>query len=93
MIARMDVVLTTRLHGTVLAIKNGVPAIVVDPVSGGDKVSRQARSIGWPFLFSSNGAAPEALIRTLDQCLAPAARELARACARTADELLNMRLA
>src|SRR5437016_6221025 len=32
LIARMDLVLTTRLHGMVLALKHGVPAVAVDPV-------------------------------------------------------------
>jgi polysaccharide pyruvyl transferase WcaK-like protein len=36
-IAGMDVILTTRLHGMVLALKKGVPAVVVDPVSGAIK--------------------------------------------------------
>jgi exopolysaccharide biosynthesis predicted pyruvyltransferase EpsI len=47
LIARMDVVLTTRLHGMVLALKNGVPAIAIDSVAGGAKVRRQpTRSAG-----------------------------------------------
>ena len=48
LIARMDVVLTTRLHGMVLALKNGVPAIAIDPIAGGAKIRRQAETIGWP---------------------------------------------
>ena len=36
----MDAVVTTRLHGTVLAIKNGVPPVVIDPIAGGRKVLR-----------------------------------------------------
>ena len=47
-IARMDAVVTTRLHGMVLALKNGVPAVVIDPIAGGDKVLRQALALGWP---------------------------------------------
>src|SRR5215210_4715104 len=48
LIARVDVVLTTRLHGLVLALKAGVPTVAVDPVAGGAKVARQAQRIGWP---------------------------------------------
>lgn len=33
MLRRLDVVVTTRLHGLVLALKNGVPALAVDPVA------------------------------------------------------------
>jgi hypothetical protein len=45
---RLDVVVTTRLHGLVLALKNGVPALAVDPVGGGAKVTAQARAWSWP---------------------------------------------
>lgn len=45
---RLDLVVTTRLHGLVLALKNGVPALAVDPVAGGAKVTAQARAWSWP---------------------------------------------
>ncbi|MES9544290.1 polysaccharide pyruvyl transferase family protein [Actinomadura sp. NPDC000600] len=45
---RLDVVVTTRLHGLVLALKNGIPALAVDPVGGGAKVAAQARAWSWP---------------------------------------------
>ena len=53
LIARMDVVLTTRLHGLVLALKNGIPAIAIDPIAGGAKVRPQADIIEWPLVFTS----------------------------------------
>ncbi len=40
LIARMDLVITTRLHGLVLALKNGVPAVAIDPIPGGFKIER-----------------------------------------------------
>ncbi|MFG2091568.1 MULTISPECIES: polysaccharide pyruvyl transferase family protein [unclassified Spirillospora] len=57
---RLDLVVTTRLHGLVLALKNGVPALVVDPVGGGAKVSAQARVWGWPAVVTvpRNGGPP-----------------------------------
>lgn len=45
-LSRLDFVITSRLHGLVLSRKNGVPVVAVDPVSGGDKVSAQARLLG-----------------------------------------------
>ncbi|MFA1547586.1 polysaccharide pyruvyl transferase family protein [Actinomadura chokoriensis] len=45
---RVDVVVTTRLHGLVLALKHSVPALAVDPVGGGAKVTAQARAWSWP---------------------------------------------
>jgi Polysaccharide pyruvyl transferase len=50
-IARTDVVVTTRLHGLVLALKNGVPALAIDPVAGGAKVAGQAAAWNWPVLL------------------------------------------
>jgi hypothetical protein len=54
-IARADVVVTTRLHGLVLALKNGIPVLAVDPVAGGAKVAAQAAAWGWPVLTARAG--------------------------------------
>jgi hypothetical protein len=81
LIARTDVVLTTRLHGTVLALKNGVPPLVVDPVAGGAKVRRQAVTLGWPVVFDADALDERVLKDALDYCLSPEARALARECA------------
>lgn len=80
LIARMDVVLTTRLHGMVLALKNGVPAIVIDPIAGSAKVKRQAECIGWPIVFSAENVTRDALEKSLDYCLSAKARAEARDC-------------
>lgn len=53
-VRRLDLVVTDRLHGLVLALRAGVPALAVDPVAGGAKVSAQARALSWP---ASLGAA------------------------------------
>ena len=52
LLARMDVVVTTRLHGMVLALKNGVPVVAIDPEPGGAKVRRQAQLLQWPIVFT-----------------------------------------
>jgi Polysaccharide pyruvyl transferase len=88
LVARMDAVVTTRLHGLVLALKHGVPALAVDPISGGAKVKRQAETIGWPACFVADTLDPDELERTLDWCLAEAGRDEARVCATRATELL-----
>ncbi|HEU5085525.1 MAG TPA: polysaccharide pyruvyl transferase family protein [Acidimicrobiales bacterium] len=44
----VDVVVTTRLHGLVLGLRNGTPVLAVDPVAGGAKVAAQAEALGWP---------------------------------------------
>lgn len=89
LIARMDVVLTTRLHGLVLALKNGVPALAIDPVAGGHKIARQARTLGWPVVFDVEALGDEALRRALDSCLTEEARAQARRCGERAAELLR----
>ena len=80
LIARMDVVVTTRLHGLVLAIKNAVPAVVIDPVAGGAKVERQAKALGWPAVLTSAGLTESALASAFSWALTPDASEAARAC-------------
>ncbi len=54
-IGRADVVVTTRLHGLVLALKQGVPVLAMDPVTGGAKVAAQAAAWGWPVLLPRSG--------------------------------------
>jgi peptidoglycan/xylan/chitin deacetylase (PgdA/CDA1 family) len=86
LLGRMDVVVTTRLHGMVLALKQGVPALVIDPEPGGVRVKRQADAIGWPVAFTVDTLDPEALEKAFDYCLAAEARALAAECATRAIE-------
>lgn len=92
LIARMDLVLTTRLHGTALAIKNGVPPVVVDPIAGGAKVQSQAEALGWPVHFNVETVTDQALQRAFDYCLTEDARRKARECAeRAREKVLRLR--
>jgi hypothetical protein len=81
LIRRVDAVVTTRLHGLVLAIKAGVPALAIDPVAGGAKIRRQAEAIGWPHFVVANELVDADLSAGLDACLTADARTLAWACA------------
>jgi len=87
-IARVDVVVTTRLHGLVLALKNGVPAVAIDPIRGGAKVCRQAEALGWPYAFAVDAASPDTLREALAACLRPEAAVRASAVAARAREAL-----
>jgi hypothetical protein len=80
LIAAMDLVLTTRLHGLVLALKNGIPAIAIDSVSGGAKIKRQAESIGWPVVFTVDSITDETLLKSFNYCLTEDARKTAMEC-------------
>jgi hypothetical protein len=86
--AKMDVVFTNRLHGMVYALKAGTPALAIDPVAGGDKVSAQAAVLGWPAVATVEADSPEWLERTLDWCLSQEGRNAAQAvAARTREKL------
>jgi hypothetical protein len=80
LIGRVDVLVTTRLHGTVLALKNGVPVLAIDPEAGGAKIRRQAQTVGWPVLFTVENLSDETLRRAFDFCLTAEARAVARRC-------------
>ena len=54
---RLDVVVTTRLHGLALALRAGIPVLAVDPVDGGGKVSAQAAAWLWPAVLPADLAA------------------------------------
>jgi Polysaccharide pyruvyl transferase len=88
LIARMDVVLTTRLHGLVLALKNAIPVLAVDPVAGGAKISRQAQALGWPFALGAHELDERRLREAFEHCLTDEARaEAARVGARAKAEV------
>lgn len=86
--SRLDVMLTTRLHGTVLSLKNGVPVIALDAIVGGGKVSQQAGAIGWPEVFTIDVVNDAVLDQALKRCLEPETRSLARKCAAGARTVL-----
>ena len=83
-VARLDLVVTTRLHGLVLALRSGVPALAVDPVAGGGKVSEQARAWGWPALVAAEDLLADDGAPVLDEqaawCLSGAGRTEADRC-------------
>ncbi|MDW3646774.1 MAG: polysaccharide pyruvyl transferase family protein [Bacteroidia bacterium] len=89
LIARMDLVLTTRLHGTVLSLKNGVPPIPIDPIRGGAKISRQVMELGWPILFHADQIDPLRLSQAFDQCLESNTRKLSQTISKNAKEKIK----
>lgn len=83
-IRHVDLVVTMRLHGLVLALKTGVPALAVDPVAGGAKVAAQAAAWSWPAVVTVDDDGRldrEALDRWRDWCLSvEGVRSALRAC-------------
>ncbi|MCX4623334.1 polysaccharide pyruvyl transferase family protein [Streptomyces albogriseolus] len=68
-LARLDLVVTDRLHGLVLALRVGTPVIAIDPVAGGAKVTAQARACKWPALLPAEQVDERRLERWWDWCL------------------------
>lgn len=80
LMARCDVVVTSRLHGVVLALRQGVPALAVDPIPGGAKVKAQTNALRWPATFTADRLDPAKLRQSFEWCLSQEARERAREC-------------
>ncbi|MGR6968441.1 polysaccharide pyruvyl transferase family protein [Streptomyces cynarae] len=80
-LSRMDLVVTDRLHGLVLALRGGVPALAVDPVEGGAKLTAQAEACGWPALVPADRLTTRRLDHWWQWCLTSgrvAARQVRR---------------
>jgi hypothetical protein len=79
LLRRLDAVVTTRLHGLVLALRHGVPALAVDPVAGGGKVSAQAHAWSWPALVAAESVVADSVEvrRWWRWCLSAPGRRLA----------------
>lgn len=78
-VARLDAVVTMRMHGLVLALHEGVPALAVDPVHGGGKVSAQATAWDWPAALDTTTLRPGELDHWWRWCLSDAGRAAAHA--------------
>lgn len=78
-LARLDAVVTMRMHGLVLALRAGVPVLAVDPVAGGGKVSAQARAWDWPGVLAADEIDGARLDEQLRWCLSQPGRKAAQA--------------
>ena len=65
-IASVDAVVTTRLHGVVMAIRTGAPVIAIDQVPGGAKVTAQCKALGVP-VYSPDQLTPSLLVGIVRQ--------------------------
>jgi hypothetical protein len=86
LVSRLDVVVTTRLHGLVLALGRGIPVLAVDPVAGTGKVTAQGRAWGWPAVLPAEDAADSRLLdRLWGWCLSAQGRDAAASVAAAAE--------
>lgn len=92
MIGRMDMVVTTRMHGLVMALRNGVPAVAIDAIRGGAKVLAQANSIDWPIVTTVDNLSEQWLFDAVQRCLDPAIQQqVHQSVQRAADRLNTLR--
>jgi hypothetical protein len=69
LIRRTDLVISTRLHGMVFSLKNGIPVIAIDPVAGGAKITAQANALGWQLLINGEDLTRKRLSDAMEVCL------------------------
>ncbi|HKS50236.1 MAG TPA: polysaccharide pyruvyl transferase family protein [Pseudonocardiaceae bacterium] len=79
-IRRLDVMVTTRMHGLVLALKNGIPALAIDPIAGGAKVTAQAATWAWPAVVAADALTEAQLNYWWDWCRSADCGVLAARC-------------
>ena len=75
--SKLDLVITTRLHGLVLSLKAKTPVVAIDAISGGDKVSKQADVLGWKEILSADSLSAQVLSGSIDRCLKQNMRDIA----------------
>lgn len=51
-------VVSSRLHGALLALRHGAPVVAIDQIKGGGKVSEVLTRLGWPWVFHADQADP-----------------------------------
>lgn len=76
-ISAMDIVITTRLHGSILALRNGIPAVAIDSVPGGAKVLAQMQGIGWPLAYCIDQLNKKVLKDAINKALLGESKKLA----------------
>ena len=89
LIAKMDAVFTTRLHGAVIALRRHVPPVVIDSIPGGTKLYKQMKRIGWPLAFHTGDLDRQKIEQAFDYALSEAAQREAIKCAAAAREELQ----
>lgn len=67
--AAVDLVLTTRLHGSLLGLAAGVPVIAVDQIAGGGKLTEVLGRISWPHLYAAEALTTDSLLALLQRCI------------------------
>lgn len=54
--AQCDLVITSRFHGAIAALRNAIPFVAIDQITGSAKVSRLLRDLGWTHIYRADEA-------------------------------------
>ena len=68
--ATVDVVLTSRLHGSLIALHLGIPFIAIDQIAGGAKLSDVLGRLGWSAWRKIDDVEPEDIVALSKAALA-----------------------
>lgn len=63
--SKCDLIITSRFHGGVLAVRNGVPFIAIDQIAGGAKLSRLLSRLGWPHVYRVTNVRKSDLVKCI----------------------------
>ncbi len=76
---KCDIILTTRFHGSIIALMTGTPVIALDQIRGGAKVYHLLHKIGYPLVYRADQLdmveVKEAAIKLLNGDYDPLIRE------------------
>jgi hypothetical protein len=78
-----DLIITSRFHGAILALRNEVPFIAIDQIRGGGKVTTLLGLTGWPFIFGAESAQADQVHRATEELLRGKHQDLLRRIADT----------
>jgi hypothetical protein len=67
---RVEAVVTTRLHGSLLSLRHGTPWIAIDQIVGGAKVRAMGAQLGWPDTWAVEALRLDALEAALAELIA-----------------------
>ncbi len=74
--ADCDLIITSRFHGAMLAIRHFVPAIAIDQIAGGAKVRNLVGAGGWPYVHEAGTCDVDRLVDDARKLLAGEADRL-----------------
>lgn len=91
--AACDLVITSRFHGAMLALRHRVPFVAIDQIRGGGKVAPLLADGGWPHVLRADAAHAADVVRSASAALAEESRPLLEAARARATRGANVTLA